>query len=47
MELSPLTMGETFDLELAAAWEKLFPGDPPPERLRLWVGRPDRGGEKA
>lgn len=38
VELSPVTAWPTFDLELAQAWKRWFPGDPPPERVRLLIG---------
>ncbi len=37
LELSPVTAWPTFDLELAQAWRRWFPEDPPPERVRLMV----------
>ncbi|HXF68353.1 MAG TPA: hypothetical protein VNK89_00975 [Thermoflexus sp.] len=38
LELSPVTAWPTFDLELAQAWKRWFPEDPPPERVRLLIG---------
>ncbi|MCS7352351.1 MAG: hypothetical protein RMM10_12690 [Anaerolineae bacterium] len=46
MELSPVTTWGTFDLELAAAWKRLFPEEPPPERLWMRVGQPNGAGGK-
>lgn len=37
LELSPVTAWPTFDLELAQAWRKWFPEEPPPERVRLLI----------
>ncbi|MCS6963999.1 MAG: hypothetical protein NZM16_08130 [Thermoflexus sp.] len=37
LELSPVTAWPTFDLELAQAWKRWFPEDPPPDRVRLLI----------
>ncbi len=46
LELSPVTAWPTFDLELAQAWRRWFPEDPPPERVRLMVW-PEADGVQA
>ncbi len=44
LELSPVTAWPTFDLELAQAWRRWFPQDPPPDRVRLMVW-PEHAGQ--